>query len=60
MEQIDFDKLAAEEQKKNEKAYKKMKWRNRIRGFFGVKVKEGHSDDVEIPPQIGVVEDEEI
>lgn len=34
MEQTELDKLAAEEQKRNEKTYRKTKWRNRVHSLF--------------------------
>lgn len=31
---MELDKLAVEEQKRNEKTYRKMKWRNRVHSLF--------------------------
>ncbi len=33
--QTELDKLAAEEQKRNEKVHRKMKWRSRFHSLFG-------------------------
>lgn len=58
MEQIDFDKLAAEEQKKNEKIYRKMKWRNRFSSLFGKKPKIEDLGYVEMPVETCELSDE--